>query len=84
MQGQLEKIIAIPARGTQDVSMHANVTEGKMLKMGWKLLTDKDNTHFTSDFRCKLLSDNGILNNSPMATSIQGTLGELMDVVKKD
>lgn len=83
MNGTLEKVINIPARGTQDVSMHAKVTEGKMLKVGWKLLTDKDDTKFTYNFRCKLASDNGLLQNSAMATSMQGTLGELVNVVKK-
>lgn len=83
MDGVLEKIINIPARGTEDVSMHAAVKEGSVLKTGWKFLTDKKDTRFTYTFRCKLQSENGMLNNSTMAASMQGTLDELVNAVKE-
>jgi LEA14-like dessication related protein len=83
MQGTLEKVINIPAGGSEDVTMHANVTDGSMLKAGWKMLTDKKDTRFTYNFRCKLLTESGLLRNSTMATSVQGTLAELANAVKK-
>jgi LEA14-like dessication related protein len=83
MQGTLEQVVAIPARGSEDVTMHANVTDGSMLKAGWKMLAQKDDTRFTYNFRCKLLTENALLKNSTMATSMQGTLAELVNAVKK-
>jgi hypothetical protein len=35
------------------------------------------------NFSSKLISENGILNNSKMAMNMQGTLEELKDAVKK-
>ena len=83
MQGTLDRLINIPAHGSEAVTMHANVTDGSMLKAGWKMLTDKKDTRFTYNFRCKLLTESGFLNNSTMATSMQGTLAELVNAVKK-
>lgn len=83
MDGALEKIINIPAHGSQNVSMHANLKEGKVLKVGWNLLTKKDETHFSFAFNCKLLSDNGMLNNSKIANTVKGSLNELLKAVKK-
>jgi LEA14-like dessication related protein len=83
LQGTLEKIINIPAHSTEAVSMHANVMDGNMLKAGWKMLTDKKDTRFTYNFRCKLMAEGGLLNNSTMATSMQGTLAELVNLAKK-
>jgi LEA14-like dessication related protein len=83
LTGRLEKDVNIPAHSTENVSLHATVKEAKVLKVGWKLLTNKDDTHFTYKFRCKLASQNGILANSAMNTTIRGTLGELMNAVKK-
>jgi len=84
MNGTLEKVIDIPARGTQDVSMHADVTESSnMLKTGWKFLARKEETQFTYNFRCKLITENGMLSNSTMATKMQGTLAELANAAKE-
>lgn len=83
MKGVLEKIISIPAKGSQNVSMHAEVTDGNMLKSGWKLLTDKKDTQFVSKFSGTVNSDNKMLKNSKMATKITGTLDELVDAAKK-
>ncbi len=82
MAGVLEKIVDIPANGLEDISMHADVKEGKVLKAGWKLLTDKKDTHFKYKFTCKLLSENEMFNNSTMATTITGTIDELLNAVK--
>jgi LEA14-like dessication related protein len=83
MNGVLEKIIDIPAKGSQDVSMHAEVTDGNMLKSGWKMLTDKKDTHFNYKFTGKIVSDNPMLKDSKMATNVNGTLDQILKAVKK-
>jgi len=83
MEGVLEKVINIPARGSQDISMHADLKEGKVLKVGWDMLTSKNDTHFSYKFNCKLMSDNGMLDNSTIATTVKGSLNELLDAAKK-
>jgi LEA14-like dessication related protein len=83
LEGALENMINIPARGSQSITMHARVTDGSMLKAGWKMLMHKKDTRFTYNFRSTLVSENPMLQNSTMATSVQGTLAELADAVKK-
>lgn len=82
MKGVLEKTINIPAGGSQDVSMHAEITDGNMLKSGWKLMTDKKDTHFKYHFSCNIKSDNKMLSNSKMVMNMTGTMDELLNVAK--
>lgn len=77
MEGNLEKIIAIPAKGSSPVSMHLDLKTSKMGKFLWKMLFDKADTPFKVNFRCKLLSDNTMFKNSNMVFNITGTLDEL-------
>lgn len=83
MNGVLEKVITIPAKGSQNVSVHARMTDGNMLKTGWKLLTDKKDTQFKSKFSGELDSENKMLANSKMAMRITGTLDEIVNTVKE-
>ena len=83
MNGVLEKVINIPARGSQNVSIHAKMVDGSVLKSGWKLLTDKKDTQFTSKFTGELNSGNQMLSDSKMAMTITGTLDEILNTVKK-
>ena len=83
MNGILEKVINIPAKGSQNISVHAQVVDGNVLKSGWKILTDKKGTMFTSRFTGELNSENQMLANSKMATTITGSLDEIINTVKK-
>jgi LEA14-like dessication related protein len=83
MQGSLEKVISIPAKGTQQISMHAVVADGNMLKSGWKILTDKKGTQFHSKFTGKVESDNHMFSDSKMVMNVKGTLDEIIKAVKK-
>jgi LEA14-like dessication related protein len=83
MAGTMEEIVNIPQMGTGDISMNAKVTEGKVLKAGWDVLTDKKNTHYTMNFNCKMISENKALSDSKMNTNMQGTVAELIDDVKQ-
>ncbi|SKC09348.1 NDR1/HIN1-like protein [Dyadobacter psychrophilus] len=83
MDGVLEKVIRIPAKGTQNVSMHALMTDGNMLKTGWKMLTDKKDTQFAGKFTGNIDSENKMLSGSKMNATITGTLDEIVNTVKK-
>lgn len=82
MAGRLEKIINIPAHGSQNISMHASLKEGKVLKVGWKMLTSKQETGYQFKFTGRLVSDNKLLNNSMIATTMKGTLNDLLEAAK--
>jgi LEA14-like dessication related protein len=77
MEGSLEKIIAIPAKGSSSVAMHLDLKTAKMGKFLWKMLFDKTGTPFKMNFRCKILTGNNMLKNSTMVFNITGTLDEL-------
>lgn len=83
MNGALEKVIDIPAKGSQNVSVHARMTDGSVLKSGWKLLTDKKGTGFSCKFSGDVDSKNEMLSRSKMVTKITGTLDELMNAAAK-
>jgi LEA14-like dessication related protein len=83
MQGEMQKVVNIPAHHTEPVAMHVDMKTMKMPKLGWKMLFHKKDTHFKMNFSCRLMSDNGMLNNSKMVTNMQGTLAELTDAIKK-
>lgn len=82
MDGVMEKIVNIPAKGSQDVTVTLNMKTGKAGKLAWKMLFDKKDTPFKIDFSCKLMSDNAVLKNSKMAFTVKGTLDQLKDVAK--
>lgn len=84
MEGVMEKIIDIPAHGSEPVSMHVNMKTMKVPGLGLKMLFAKKDTQFKMNFSCKLLSENGMLNNSNMVMNMQGTLDELKNAVKKN
>ena len=83
MNGVLEKIVRIPAKGSQNISVHAQMTDGSVLKSGWKLLTDKKDTQFACKFTGEIDSENKMLSRSKMVTSIKGTLDELVTAAGK-
>jgi LEA14-like dessication related protein len=83
MEGKMEKTVSIAPGGAQDVSIHLDLIEAKILKAGWELLTDKADTKFTVKFKCKMMSDNPMLNNSKMNMNMNGTLEELLEAAKE-
>jgi LEA14-like dessication related protein len=83
MEGELQEVVNIRPNSTTPVAMNVDMKTMKVPKLGWKMLFDKDDTHFKMNFSSKLISENGILNNSKMAMNMQGTLEELKDAVKK-
>ena len=83
MDGKLQHVVDIPAKGSQDVSMHANLTKGKMLKTGWDFVAKQNTTPYTYKMNFKIISDNASLNDSKMAMNMNGTVGELMNAMKE-
>lgn len=80
MEGVMEKIVNIPAHGAAPVAMHVDMKTMKMPKLGWKMLFDTKDTKFKLSFSSKIMSDNGMLNNSKMAFNMNGTLDELKNL----
>jgi hypothetical protein len=78
----MENVVNIPAHGSEAISMKVDMKTMKIPKLGWKMLTDKKDTHFKMNFSSKLVSQNEILNDSKIAFKMQGTLDELKDAVK--
>jgi len=83
MEGVMQKVVDIPAHGSAPVAMHVDMKTMKIPKLGWKMLFDKKDTHFKLNFSSKLMSENGMLNNSNMAFNMSGTLLELTNAVAK-
>jgi hypothetical protein len=52
-------------------------------RMMWKTLFDKDETPFAVDFKCKLVSDNEMFNNSKIAMRTNGKLSDLKTLAKE-
>src|SRR5215210_2075244 len=82
MEGVMEKVVNIPAHGTAPVSMHVDMKTMKIPELGWKMLFDKKDTRFKLNFSGKLMSENGMLNNSNIAFNMDGTLDELKNMAK--
>jgi len=80
MDGVVQKIVDIPAHASAPVLMHVDMKTLKIPKLGWKMLFDKKDTRFKLNFSSKLVSDNGMLNNSKMAFNMSGTLDELQNL----
>lgn len=83
MTGQLQEVVNIRANSTTPVAMHVDMKTMKVPKLGFKMLFDKKDTHFKMNFSSKLVSENGLLDDSKMAMNMSGTLEELKDAVKK-
>ena len=77
IKGNLEKIVNIPARGSERVSMQLDLKTGQVADAAWKFLFDKKNTTYKVDFTCKLISDNSFFTNSNLAMNAEGTLEDL-------
>ena len=83
LEGRLQDVVAIPAKGSEVVSMHADFKKGKVLKVGWEILTKKNSTPYNYTLNFKLITDNIMLDKSNMAMNMNGTMGELIEAGKK-
>lgn len=83
MNGALEKIINLPPKGSQDITISVDVKTAKMGKVVWKMLFNKKDTPYKLNFNGKLLTDNGMLKNSNIAFTMHGTLEDLTELAKE-
>lgn len=76
--------ILIKPQGTTPFMVPMTVKPGQSLGLVPKLLFNKDNTPVEVTFRCKIMSksDNPMLKESQVATTIKGTVAELMKLSK--
>lgn len=82
MEGVMQDVVNIPPHSSAPVAMHVDMKTMKIPKLGWKMLFDKKDTQFKLNFSSKLMSDNGMLNDSKMAFNMSGTLDELKNMSK--
>jgi LEA14-like dessication related protein len=82
MEGVTQKVIDIPAHKTAPVVMHIDLKTMKVPKLGWKMFFDNRDTRFNMNFSGKLMSDNGMFNNSTMVFNMSGTLAELKAIAR--
>ncbi|QRR00618.1 NDR1/HIN1-like protein [Dyadobacter sandarakinus] len=83
MEGVLQPAtISLEPRSSRTIKVHCEVKERKFLKAGWELLTNKKDTHFNTVFKALVLSDNEMLNNSNIRTTVKGTMDELLHVAE--
>ena len=83
MQANMQHVVSIPAHSSAPLDMQIDIKTSKIPKLGWKMLLKKKDTHFTMNFKCKMMSKNGMFNNSSMVTNTKGTLADLKDIAEK-
>lgn len=83
LDGLLEKEISIPAKGSQIVSVHLNLSTAGLSRLAWKALFDKKDTQFRLKFNGVADADNELLNDTKIIMTVKGTLKELIDAGKK-
>jgi LEA14-like dessication related protein len=83
LQGKMQKIVAIPAKGTETIDMELDMKTAKLPKLGWKWLFREHHTHYKMNFSGIILSDTEIMHNATLKVSDEGTLEELKQLTKK-
>ena len=83
MQGEMQKIVDIPAKGTETIEMNINTKTAKLPKLGWKWIFREHRTHYKMNFSCVVMSDAEIMHNARLKVTDEGTLDELKQLTKK-
>lgn len=81
LEGGLDDYVHLPARGTEEIAIHTEITEGGLPKAGWKFLTDQEGTGFEYYFNAILGSENKILDESNVEMKVEGTLKDIADAL---
>ncbi len=77
MHGEMEKHIAVPARGSENISMEIDVSSMKLPKLGWKMLFEKNTTKFNFRFTGKLDAEQALIDDANISMSASGTVAEM-------
>ena len=83
MEGKTQKIVNIPAKGTETIEMELDTKTAKLPKLGWKWLFKEHRTHYKMHFTGIIMSDAEIMHNATLKVSDEGTLDELKQLTKK-
>jgi LEA14-like dessication related protein len=77
IEGKMQDMVNIPAKGTEKVTMMMKVKSGALPKLGWKILFRKKQTNFDLNFKGTVISENEMINNSTTKMHAHGTLDDL-------
>jgi LEA14-like dessication related protein len=83
MEGKMQKIVDIPAKGTETIDMDINTKTAKLPKLGWKWIFREHRTHFKMHFSGIAMSDSEIMHHASLDVNDEGTLDELKQFTKK-
>ncbi len=83
MEGKTQKIVNIPAKGTETIEMELDTKTAKLPKLGWKWLFKEHRTHYKMHFTGIIMSDSEIMHNATLKVNDEGTLDELKQLTKK-
>jgi LEA14-like dessication related protein len=83
MHGDMDKIVNIPAKGSETIDVHINAKTLKLPKLGYKWLFKEHRTHYHMKFSCTVLSDAEMMRHSTLKIKDEGTLDELKQLTKK-
>jgi len=83
MQGKMQKVLDIPAKGTEIIDLEIDTKTAKLPKLGWKWMFKEHRTHYKMNFSGIVMSDSEIMHNAALNVSDEGTLDQLRQLTKK-
>ena len=83
MHGTMQKIVDIPAKGTETINVEIDTKTAKLPKLGWKWLFREHRTHYKMNFSGIVISDSEMMRNATLKVSDEGTLDQLKQLTKK-
>jgi LEA14-like dessication related protein len=82
LRGIMDPDILLPAGGSKEIAINANILDSNLPKTGWEVLTGKD-APFSLQFNGILKSENNMLDRSKIKLIVNGRLDELRELMKK-
>lgn len=83
MEGHMQKVVDIPAKGTETIDMEIDTKTAKLPKLGWKWMFKEHRTHYKMQFTGIAMSDAEIMHHATLNVNDEGTLDELKQLTKK-
>lgn len=82
MSGDIPGLTKIPANGVATVPIKLHTDHKELMKTVWKTLFEDESTPFTITYQSTVVSENDLLNDTPLIMKTKGTLAELKDLSK--
>lgn len=83
MQGKMQKIVEVPAKGSGIIDLVIDTKTAKMPKLGWKWMFREHRTRYKMNFSGIILSDSEIMRKATLHVTDEGTLEQLKQLTKK-